>query len=70
MQVNIQVSVHRDADRRHIARTMPGKAYAKGLTQMRQLQRRCDPTDLRDVATYKVDTTIHNQIVPFSRIIK
>ncbi|MOA38288.1 hypothetical protein D3C78_1599570 [compost metagenome] len=68
--MNIQVSVHRDADRRHIARAMPGKAYAKRLTQMRQLERRSDPADLRDVAAYKIDTTIYNQIVPFSRVIK
>ena len=46
VQMNIEMRIHRDPDRRHIARTMPRQTYTKGLTQHRQLQGRGDAANL------------------------
>lgn len=69
-EVDIQMGIDRNPNRRHIAWPVPRHAHAEGLAENRQLQGRRNPANLRNVAADKIDLSLNNQVMPFSRIIK
>src|SRR5690349_1519766 len=57
----IQLQVHRVADRRDVAGTVPGSPHAKELAQRRELASHAQSADIRNVDSDEIDESLFDE---------